>query len=130
MPEGNEGPTYRNRYIGRQPGFKAPDPAKSGGVRVIILSQGPLEQSGLLQEQSGYTSEQLAFSGNWTDIRVALSTRIRCRGALGGLVCAGADNRTPELARSACHISREVVYLPSALSALSALDVWRRLQVY
>jgi hypothetical protein len=62
---------YRNRYIGREPGFKAPDPAKSGGVRAIILSQGPLEQSGVLQEQSGYTSEQLAFSDDQTDIWVA-----------------------------------------------------------
>jgi hypothetical protein len=122
MPGENGAPIYRNRYVGREPGFKAPDPAKSGAVRAIILSQGPVEQS-------GYTSKQLAFSGDQTDVRVAPSTRIRCRGALGGLVCAGADNRTPELARSTCRISGEVVNLPSTLSTLSTSGIWRRLQV-
>jgi hypothetical protein len=96
-------------------------------ANAIILTQGPLEQSGVLQKQSGYTSEQLAFSGDRTDIRVAPSARIRCRSALGGLLYAGADNRMPELASTTCRISGEVVYLPSALSALSAYGVWRRL---
>jgi hypothetical protein len=137
MPGENGVPIYRNRYVGHEPGFKAPDPAKSEGVRAIILSQGPLkqsgvllEQSGVLQEQSGYTSKQLAFSGDQTDVRVAPSARIRCRGALGALVCAGVDNCTPELVRSTCRIFGEVVYLPSALSALSTSGVWRRLQVW
>jgi hypothetical protein len=136
MPGENGVLTYRNRYVGHEPGFKAPDPATSGGVRAIILYQGPLkqsgvlqQQSGVLQEQSGCTSEQLAFSGDRTDVRVAPSARITCRDTLGELVCAGADNRTPELARSTCCISGEVVYLPSTLSALNASGFWRRLQV-
>jgi hypothetical protein len=129
MPRENEAPTYRNRYIGRELGSKVPDPATSGGVRAIILSQSLQEQSGVLQEQSGYPSEQLAFSGDWTDVRVAPSARIRCGGTLGRLVCAEVDNCMPELARSACRISGEVVYLLSALSALSAPSIWRRLQV-
>ncbi|KAH0610898.1 uncharacterized protein H6S33_011325 [Morchella sextelata] len=119
--------TYRNRYIGHEPGFKAPDPAKSGGARAIILSQGPLEQSGVFQEQSGYTSEQLAFSGDRTDVWVAQSTRIRRRSTLGRVVYTGVDNRMPELTRSACRISGEVVSLPSGLSTLSTLStsgVW------
>jgi hypothetical protein len=113
MPGENGTPIYRNQYVGREPGFKAPDPAMSGGFRAIILSQGSLEQSGVLKEQAGYNSQQLAFSGHWTDVRVAQSARIRYRGTLDRLVCAGVDNRTPELARSTCGISGEVVYLPS-----------------
>jgi hypothetical protein len=50
MPAENGTLTYRNRYVGCEPSFKAPDLATSGGVRAIILSQGPLEQSGVLQE--------------------------------------------------------------------------------
>jgi hypothetical protein len=123
MSEENGAPTYRNRYVGYDPGFKVPDPTRSGGVRAIILSQGALEQSGVLQEHSGYTSEQLIFSDDWTDVRVALNTRIVCRGVLGRLVCAGVDNHMPELARSACRISEEVRYLPSTLSILSTSDV-------
>jgi hypothetical protein len=118
----NGAPTYRNRYVRREPGFKAPDPATSGVVRAIILSQGPLYQLGVFQEQSGYTSEQLTFSAIWTDVRIAPSARIGCWDMSGRLVWTGADNRTPELTRSACHISGEVVYLPSTLSALSALN--------
>jgi hypothetical protein len=38
MPGENGAPIYKNRYVGREPGFKAPDLAMSGGVRVIILS--------------------------------------------------------------------------------------------
>jgi hypothetical protein len=41
---------YRNIYVGHEPGFKAPIPAKPGGVRAIILSESPLVQSGVLQE--------------------------------------------------------------------------------
>jgi hypothetical protein len=100
MPGENGASIYRNRYVGHEPGFKAPDPAKSGGVRAIIPSQGSLEQSGVLQEQSGYASEQLAFSGDCTNVWIAQSARIRCRGTLGRLVCAGVDNHMPELARS------------------------------
>jgi hypothetical protein len=74
----NGAPTYRNQYCGCELGFKAPDPSKSGGIKASILYQSPLEQSGVLQEQSGYTSEQLAFSGNRTDVWVAPSARIRC----------------------------------------------------
>jgi hypothetical protein len=105
MPGENRAPTYRNWYVGHEPGFKAPDLAISGGFRAIILSQGSLEQSEVLQEQSGYISEQLAFSGNYTDVRVTPSSRIGCRGSLGGVVCAGVENRTPQLTRSACYIS-------------------------
>jgi hypothetical protein len=129
MPGENGAPRYRNQYIGRELGFKAPDPATSEGVRATILSQGPLEQSGVLQQQSGYTNKQVSFSGDWTEVRVASSASVRCQDTLGGLVYAGVDNYTPKLGKSACPISGEVVYLPNALSALSAPGVWRSMQV-
>jgi hypothetical protein len=32
IPGENGAPTYRNRYVGREPGFKAPDASTTGGV--------------------------------------------------------------------------------------------------
>jgi hypothetical protein len=53
MPAENGAPAYRNRYIRREPGFKAPDPAMSGGVRAIMLSPGSAGAVKIYQRATG-----------------------------------------------------------------------------
>jgi hypothetical protein len=47
--------------------------------------------AGVLQEQSGDSSAQLALSGEGTSIGVAPGARAQCPGGFGGLVHAGAN---------------------------------------
>jgi hypothetical protein len=89
MPGENGALTYRNRYVRHEPGFKAPNPAKSGGVRAIILSQGPWSSREFSRSSRKFSrssqecsrSSQDILASNWYSLATGLMSGL-CR-ALG-----------------------------------------------